>query len=62
MNIKLVKQPDGRSKGFGFIEFTTHKAAAKAKDAENGNDVDGRPLSVDFSGGKPMGNDRGGFG
>ncbi len=61
MNIKLVKQQDGRSKGFGFVEFDSHKSAKKAFEAENGRDIDGRAISVDFSGGKPTG-DRPAFG
>mmetsp|Transcript_19354 Transcript_19354/g.14008 ORF Transcript_19354/g.14008 Transcript_19354/m.14008 type:complete len:104 (+) Transcript_19354:895-1206(+) len=49
--VKLVKSQDGKSKGFGFVEFKTHAQAQKAMDAENGNDWEGRPLNVSFSSG-----------
>lgn len=55
-NIKVAIDRDGRSKGFGFVEFATHKEAQKALDAMNGADVDGRAIRANFSGGKPEGN------
>jgi RNA recognition motif-containing protein len=38
----------GRSKGFGFVTFTTDEAAAKALEEMNGMVLDGRPIKVDF--------------
>lgn len=66
-NIKLLKRPDGKSKGMGFVEFAEAKDAKKAKDTEHGKLLDGRDLNIEFSEGKPAGdsyggNQRGGFG
>jgi len=36
----------GKSRGFGFVNFTTHEAAAKAVDDLNGNDFHGQELYV----------------
>ena len=46
--VRLVEGPDGRKKGFGFIEFATYEAA---KDALrfNGTVFDGRELRVDLA-------------
>jgi len=38
----------GRSKGFGFVTYTTEEAAAKAKTELDGVMVDGRAVKVDF--------------
>ncbi|KAF1951848.1 RNA-binding domain-containing protein [Byssothecium circinans] len=38
-----------RPKGFGYVEFATSEAAAKAKAEMHDKDLDGRPLNVDFS-------------
>ena len=37
----------GRSRGFGFVEFTEEQSAQDAKTAMNGKDLSGRPLRVD---------------
>lgn len=42
----------GRSKGFGFVTFAKEEDAAKAIEAMNGKDVEGRPLTVNVA--KPM--------
>ena len=39
----------GRSKGFGFVEFSNEEDAAKAKDALNEAEVDGRKIRVDYA-------------
>jgi len=39
----------GKSKGFGFVEFTTVEDAVKAQEAMNGKELDGRELRVDFA-------------
>jgi len=36
----------GKSRGFGFVNFTTHEAASKAVDDLNGNDFHGQELYV----------------
>ena len=38
-----------RSKGFGFVEFVNAEDAAKAKEALDGAEVDGREIRVDFA-------------
>ncbi|KAI1748567.1 hypothetical protein F4782DRAFT_349996 [Xylaria castorea] len=42
----LARDSDGKSRGFGFVNFTTHEAAAKAVDELNGNDFQGQDLYV----------------
>jgi polyadenylate-binding protein len=37
---------NGKSRGFGFVNFTTHEAASKAVDELNGNDFHGQELYV----------------
>lgn len=42
----VVKRPNGRSKGFGFVEFENADDQKAALDAVNGKQVDGRELIV----------------
>lgn len=42
----------GRSKGFGFVTFNSEEDAAKAVDAMNEKEVEGRPLTVNVA--RPM--------
>lgn len=42
----------GRSKGFGFVTFASEDDAAKAVEAMNAKDVEGRPLTVNVA--RPM--------
>ena len=49
----------GRSKGFGFVEFSSQEAAEAAIAAINGKEIDGRRLNVNVA--KPR-EDRGGGG
>lgn len=42
----IADRDTGRSRGFGFVEMATADAARAAIDALNGQDVDGRPLTV----------------
>ncbi len=42
----------GRSKGFGFVEMTSDSDVAKAIEALNGKDLDGRKLVVNEA--RPM--------
>ncbi len=53
---------DGYSKGFAHVEFETKEGATKAIEM-NGEDLDGRALRVDITGGKSEGRSggRGGF-
>jgi RNA recognition motif-containing protein len=66
----ITDRDSGRSKGFGFVEFTDESNNQKAVDQLDGKELDGRAISVglarpkedrprrDFGGG----NDRGGNG
>ncbi|KYK54935.1 polyadenylate-binding protein [Drechmeria coniospora] len=42
----LARDPEGKSRGFGFVNFTTHEAAFKAVDELNGKDLRGLDLYV----------------
>ncbi|KAJ0138797.1 Polyadenylate-binding protein, cytoplasmic and nuclear, partial [Colletotrichum tanaceti] len=42
----LARDQEGKSRGFGFVNFTTHEAAAKAVDDLNGKDFRGQDLYV----------------
>lgn len=39
----------GRSRGFGFVEFSTDDAAQAAIDALDGKELDGRPVTVNLA-------------
>jgi cold-inducible RNA-binding protein len=55
----ITDRDTGRSKGFGFVEMSSDAEAQKAIDALNGQQVDGRSLTVNEA--KPR-EDRGGGG
>ncbi|KAI1799327.1 polyadenylate binding protein [Daldinia bambusicola] len=42
----LARDNEGKSRGFGFVNFTTHESAAKAVDDLNGKDFHGQDLYV----------------
>ena len=42
----IVDKYSGRSKGFGFAEFETEEEAQKAIDSLNGEELNGRKLTV----------------
>ncbi|PHH59328.1 hypothetical protein CDD81_3378 [Ophiocordyceps australis] len=42
----LAHDPDGKSRGFGFVNFTTHENAFKAVEELNGKDFRGQDLYV----------------
>ncbi|KAI3321094.1 polyadenylate binding protein [Xylariaceae sp. AK1471] len=42
----LARDQEGKSRGFGFVNFTTHEAAAKAVDELNGMEFHGQDLYV----------------
>lgn len=43
---KVINGPDGRSRGFGFVEMSTEEEAQAAITGLNGQDMDGRALTV----------------
>jgi RNA recognition motif-containing protein len=46
-NVELIKDRDtGNSKGFAFVTMGNQADAVKATSMFNGNEVDGRPLTV----------------
>ncbi len=61
----IVDRDSGRSKGFGFVEMSNDDEASAAIEALNGEDMGGRPLTVNEA--RPRtersgGGGRGGFG
>ncbi len=63
----IMDRDTGRSKGFGFVEMGTDQEAQAAIAALNGQQVDGRALTVNFArpntnGGGGGGGGRGGYG
>lgn len=68
----IMDRETGRSKGFGFVEMANSQAGNAAINALNGQDIDGRSLTVNEArpresrpggggGGGGRGGDRGGF-
>lgn len=45
----IINKLNGRSKGFGFVEFTTEEAAQAAEQAMNGFEYSGRNLVVNVA-------------
>lgn len=43
----------GRSKGFGYVDFESAEACTKAYEAMQGQEVDGRPINLDYANAKP---------
>jgi len=58
----IMDRDTGRSKGFGFVEMGNDQEAQAAIQALNGQERDGRPLTVNEARPKPEGGRGGGFG
>ena len=56
----VTDRDSGRSRGFGFVEFTSDEEANAAIEALNGKEVNGRALTVNVA--KPRENRGGGGG
>ncbi|GIW78845.1 MAG: RNA-binding protein [Gemmatales bacterium] len=55
----IIDRATGRSKGFGFVEMGSNEEAQGAIDSLNGQDFNGRPLTVNVA--RPKENRNGGF-
>ena len=50
VSVNLISdRATGRPKGFGFVEMATDEAAAAAKSALDGTELDGRTLKIDVA-------------
>jgi cold-inducible RNA-binding protein len=58
----IMDRDTGRSKGFGFVEMGSDQEAQAAITALNGQEVDGRSLTVNEARPKPEGGGGGGRG
>lgn len=56
----VTDRETGRSRGFGFVEMTSEDEARAATEKLNGQDIDGRRLTVNEA--RPRENRRGGGG
>ncbi|MCK4504942.1 MAG: RNA-binding protein [Candidatus Aegiribacteria sp.] len=46
----VVRERDtGRSRGFGFVTFDSEEGAKAAQEGMHGQEIDGRPVRVDFA-------------
>jgi len=52
----IFDKATNRSRGFGFVEFSSNEEAKKAIDELNGLELDGRKINVSFA--QPKSNDR----
>jgi RNA recognition motif-containing protein len=58
----IMDRDTGRSKGFGFVEMASDQEAQAAIAALNGQQVDGRALTVNEARPRTEGGGRGGYG
>lgn len=49
----VTDRESGRSKGFGYVDFSTPEEAQAALDAKKGTELDGRALNVDLAAPRP---------
>lgn len=47
--ISIPRKPDGKMRGFAFVQFCETKNAIKAINGLNASNIHGRPVAVDFS-------------
>ncbi|MCL7025231.1 hypothetical protein MKW94_025237 [Papaver nudicaule] len=58
----IVDRENGRSRGFGFVSYTSEENAAAAQTAMDGQDLAGRAIRVSYANERPSGGSRGGGG
>ena len=50
VDARVIKERNsGRSRGFGFVTFESDEDAERAVDMLNGQDLEGRPLRIDYA-------------
>ncbi|NXD76479.1 NUCL protein, partial [Halcyon senegalensis] len=54
VEIRLVMNKEGNSRGMAYIEFKTEADANKALEEKQGSEVDGRAMVIDFTGEKSL--------
>ncbi|XP_061862116.1 nucleolin [Colius striatus] len=52
LEVRIVMNKEGNSKGMAYIEFKTEADANKALEEKKGTEIDGRTLVIDFTGEK----------
>ncbi|NWW84401.1 NUCL protein, partial [Rhynochetos jubatus] len=52
MEIRIVMNKEGNSKGMAYVEFKTEAEANKAMEEKQGTEIDGRAMVIDFTGEK----------
>ncbi|KAJ8780828.1 hypothetical protein J1605_000871 [Eschrichtius robustus] len=49
LSVKVMRDPSGKSKGFGFMSYKKHKDANKAVEEMNGKEISGKVIFVDHA-------------
>ena len=49
----IMERATGKSRGYGYVDFESKSAAEKALEEMQGKEIDGRPINLDMSTGKP---------
>ncbi|NXI50742.1 NUCL protein, partial [Chloroceryle aenea] len=52
LEIRIVMNKEGNSKGMAYVEFKTEAEANKALEEKQGSEIDGRAMVIDFTGEK----------
>ncbi|KAJ5162278.1 hypothetical protein N7492_007670 [Penicillium capsulatum] len=55
----VTDRESGRSRGFGYVEYTNAADAAKAYEAKKGAELDNRPINLDYATGRQSNNQGG---